>query len=85
MSSPSPPPVLAQIDISQTDITGTLPPTLFVSGTLKKFEAYHAGISGTIPPTIGMARKLRAARAASRPAAPAPRGGPACARRARAS
>ena len=31
--------MLAQIDISQTDITGTLPPSLFLSGTLEKVVA----------------------------------------------
>jgi len=49
---------LRRLRIKQTNISGTFPPSLFLSGTLEELSAKQAGLSGSIPPTIGMAQRL---------------------------
>jgi len=49
---------IVELKIKRSYISGTLPPSLFLSGTLKEMDAKEAGLSGTIPPSIGRAKKL---------------------------
>jgi len=50
---------LRRLRIKQTNISGTFPPSLFLSGTLEELSAKQAGLSGSIPPTIGSPRSGR--------------------------